>query len=69
MAEYKEIKKRLIDSEHTIKWLWRLVRVRGYSTLAYNRFCEILNGSYLGGYAPGVIDAAEKVLDEQQKSA
>ena len=68
MEEYKEIKKRLIDGEHTIKWLWRLVRVKGYSTLAYSRFCEILNGSYLGGYAPGVLDAAEKVLDDQQKS-
>ena len=69
MAEYKEIKKRLVDDEHTVKWLWRLVRVRGYSTLAYNRFCEILNGSYLGGYAPGVLAAAEQVLSEYEKSA
>jgi len=67
LAEYKEIKKRLIDGDHTLKWLWRKVRVRGFASLAYNRFCEVMNGSYIGGYAPAILDTAEQVLDEEDK--
>jgi hypothetical protein len=66
LVEGKEIKKMLIDGDHTLKWLWRQVRETKYRTLAYTRFCEIINGSYLGGYAPDVLKTAKRVLDEQK---
>lgn len=71
LTEYKRIKKWLFDNEHTLKWLWRIVRTKGFGSLAYNRFCEIMNGSYLGGYAPNVIATAKQVINnyEKQKTA
>jgi hypothetical protein len=64
LFEGEKIKQELKHEGRTIKWLWRIVRTRGFSTLAYTRFVEILNGSYLGGYAPRVIQTARQALDD-----
>jgi hypothetical protein len=66
LAEAKEIKKALIDKELTMKWLWRRVIKKGFGTLHYSRFTEIMNGSYVGGYAPAVIEAAQEVLKDYE---
>ena len=66
MAEAKEIKKILIDNDLTMKWLWRRVIKRGFETLHYSRFTEIMNGSYVGGYSSAVIEAAQDILKEQK---
>lgn len=67
MFEGEKIKQELKSEGRSIKWLWRIVRTKGFSTLAYTRFIEILNGSYLGGYAPKVIKTARQVLNEENK--
>lgn len=64
MFEGEKIKRELKRDGRSIKWLWRIVRTRGFGTLAYTRFIEILNGSYLGGYAPNVIQTAKQILKE-----
>lgn len=69
MAEGKEIKKRLVDADLTLTWLWKQVRRKGFMTLHYDRFTRIIKGTYFGGDSSKVLDAAEKILDEQQKSA
>ena len=69
MAEYKEIKKRLIDRDLTMKWLWRRVTKKGFGTLHYTRFIEIMNGSYTAGYTPDVLEAAEQILNDYEETA
>ena len=69
MAEGKEIKKRLLDADLTLTWLWEKVRHKGFMTLRYDRFTRIVKGTYIGGDSCHVLDAAEKVLDEHDKSA
>jgi hypothetical protein len=64
LFEGEKIKQELKRDGRSIKWLWRIVRTRGFGTLAYTRFIEILNGSYLGGYAPKVIKTAMQILEE-----
>ena len=69
MFEGEKIKQELKSEGRSIKWLWRIVRTKGFGTLAYTRFIEILNGSYLGGYAPKVVETARQVLDEENKKS
>lgn len=65
MAEAKEIKKALIDNDLTMKWLWRQVIKKGFGTLHYSRFTEIMNGSYVGGYSSAVMEAAQGIMKEK----
>jgi len=69
LFEGEKIKQELKSEGRSIKWLWRIVRTKGFGTLAYTRFIEILNGSYLGGYAPKVVETARQVLDEENKKS
>lgn len=64
MAEGKEIKKKLVDADLTLTWLWEKVRHKGFMTLHYDRFTRIIKGTYLGGDSDKVLTAAEEVLSE-----
>ena len=65
----KNIKIKLIELHLTQRWLLQQLHHRGFSKLHEPHFSDILNGVYTAGDAPEVIAAAEKVLDEQMKSA
>jgi hypothetical protein len=69
MFEGEKIKQQLKQEGRSMKWLWRIVRTKGFSTLAYTRFSEILNGSYLGGYAPEVIKTSWQIMKDHKESA
>lgn len=64
-----EVKIRLTRMHLTQRWLLQQLHHRGFGKLHEPHFSDILNGVYTAGDAPEVIAAAEKVLDEQQKSA
>jgi hypothetical protein len=68
MAEGKEIKKRLIDAEKTQVWLFNQVRKKGFLTLHYTRFTEIIKGTYTGGRAHEILETAEQILDKQKSA-
>lgn len=69
LAEGKEIKKRLVDADLTLTWLWEKVRHKGFMTLRYDRFTRIIKGTYFGGDSDKVLDAAEQALNDYLKPA
>jgi hypothetical protein len=64
-----EIKIELLKRHLTQRWLLQQLHHRGFGKLHEPHFSDILNGVYTAGDAPDIIAAAEKVLDDQQKSA
>lgn len=66
LAEGKNIKKRLVDADLTLTWLWEKVRHKGFMSLRYDRFTRIVKGTYFGGDSDKVLAAAEQVLDEYE---
>lgn len=67
--EGREIKIRLLQMQKTQRWLLQQLHQQGFGKLHEPHFSDILNGVYTAGDAPNVIAAAERILDEQQKSA
>ncbi len=63
----QNIKIRLLKMHLTQRWLLQQLHHRGFSKLHEPRFSDILNGIYTAGDTPKVLEAAEQVLDEEDK--
>jgi len=61
------IKVRLTQMQLTQRWLLQQLHHKGFSKLHEPRFSDILNGIYTVGNAQEVLEAAEQVLDEEDK--